>query len=460
MTNYGNSSYENELNTKEIIDVGKVTYYFGDRWVYGNLSITGRAVDFSSPHSHSNLELYLGGYIQFGLDMSENDLQIYNYGDTKLRSLNEEQIAILSTHVKDINHEAKQLVNNYNKKYLSMVKESKNQDILFPFFDGFIDHFLPDKNQTIEVFSEIESFIVLMTEELEWFLQVDSIERAKCISKLTDSMREFVDNGGDFEEFNSVERTVGKAFSQLEELVRSKTELEYTFSIYFTYKLLWDRILFNRARRWEHEYHNYFLETNEDLNSYIVQFKTIHEIDHRNPKSIGSFVCYLIWRGILSNEEPFFDNISKVEKMILKDKNISNMEFFEEFLLQPIEKTAITVEEIDIMTGYEFEGFVGKLFSEMGFSTTVTKSSGDQGIDIIAKKNNVSFGIQAKKYTGSVGNSSVQETVAGLNHYGLKKGIVLTTSHFTKSAIQLAESNDILLWDRDKLIELIETYLN
>ena len=204
-------------------------------------------------------------------------------------------------------------------------------------------------------------------------------------------------------------------------------------------------------------YQDYFLETNETLSSYIKQFKKINEIDHKNRKCIQSFVCYLIWRGILTNEECFFDNVLKVEKIILRD---NSLEFFEELLLQSVSKKAIIIEEIDLMTGYEFEEFVGELFSDMGYLTTITKSSGDQGIDIIAEKNNVSFGIQAKKYTGSVGNKAVQETVAGLNHYGLKRGIVLTTSHFTKSAIQLAESNDILLWDRDKLIELIKTHMN
>ena len=34
--------------------------------------------------------------------------------------------------------------------------------------------------------------------------------------------------------------------------------------------------------------------------------------------------------------------------------------------------------------------------------------------------------------------------------------VVLTNNAFTKSAIELAEKNNVLLWDRKKLKELIE----
>lgn len=44
------------------------------------------------------------------------------------------------------------------------------------------------------------------------------------------------------------------------------------------------------------------------------------------------------------------------------------------------------VESVDKMDGHNFEVFVGKLFTALGYKTTVTKQSNDQGVDVIAKK--------------------------------------------------------------------------
>lgn len=38
------------------------------------------------------------------------------------------------------------------------------------------------------------------------------------------------------------------------------------------------------------------------------------------------------------------------------------------------------------MSGQEFEQFVSSLFNELGYETSVTKTSGDQGIDVVATK--------------------------------------------------------------------------
>lgn len=105
------------------------------------------------------------------------------------------------------------------------------------------------------------------------------------------------------------------------------------------------------------------------------------------------------------------------------------------------------------MDGREFEEFIAQLFRNLGYSTEVTKHSGDQGIDIIAEKNGTKIGIQAKCYSGNVGNSAIQEVATGKNHYRLDKAIVVTNNFFTPAAIELANSNGVILWDRNILKE-------
>jgi HJR/Mrr/RecB family endonuclease len=46
--------------------------------------------------------------------------------------------------------------------------------------------------------------------------------------------------------------------------------------------------------------------------------------------------------------------------------------------------------------------------------------------------------------------------VAGINHYNLDKAMVITNSCFSQSAIELAKSNNVILWDRNKMKEKLE----
>ena len=114
-----------------------------------------------------------------------------------------------------------------------------------------------------------------------------------------------------------------------------------------------------------------------------------------------------------------------------------------------------TIDKIDKMNGFEFEDFIALLFRKLGYKTSITKSSGDQGIDVLAIRNNITLAIQAKCYSGIVGNHAIMEAVAGVKFYNADKCLVVTNSKFSKSAIELAKANGVELWDRKKLIEQI-----
>ena len=118
----------------------------------------------------------------------------------------------------------------------------------------------------------------------------------------------------------------------------------------------------------------------------------------------------------------------------------------------------LNLNSIDKMTGFEFEEFIGYIFKKIGYEVIVTKKSNDQGIDIIAKDNFTKIGIQAKCYSGSVGNKAIQEAVAGKSYYKCDKVIVITNSSFTQSAIELAKCNNVGLISRKELSEMINRY--
>ena len=108
------------------------------------------------------------------------------------------------------------------------------------------------------------------------------------------------------------------------------------------------------------------------------------------------------------------------------------------------------------MSGEEFEEYVKEILKRNGFkSLELTKRSGDYGVDILATKDSIKYAFQCKLYSNPVGNKAVQEVIAGRTYYNCHVAIVVTNNTFTSNAKNLAESANVLLWDRTKLEKLI-----
>lgn len=100
------------------------------------------------------------------------------------------------------------------------------------------------------------------------------------------------------------------------------------------------------------------------------------------------------------------------------------------------------------MDGFQFEYRCAELLRNRGFhKVSVTKSVGDQGIDVIAYKNGEKYGIQCKYYTHTVGNKAVQEAYSGAGFYDCDHAVVMTNSTFSRAARELAEKLDVELME-------------
>lgn len=114
------------------------------------------------------------------------------------------------------------------------------------------------------------------------------------------------------------------------------------------------------------------------------------------------------------------------------------------------------ITSYDQLDGYDFEKYCTEVLGNNNFyNIELTPGSGDQGIDIIAYKDGIKYGIQCKRYSSDVGNFAVQEAFSGKVFYNCHVAVVLTNRYFTRSAKELAEKNGVLLWDRDKLDSMI-----
>ena len=112
------------------------------------------------------------------------------------------------------------------------------------------------------------------------------------------------------------------------------------------------------------------------------------------------------------------------------------------------------------LSGLEFEAFLKQLFEILGYTVIQTKLSGDQGADLVIMFDNIKTAVQAKRYSGKVSNKAIQEVVASKKHYKCENAMVVTTGKFTKSAVQLAISNEVELWDIKKLSKIISDINN
>ena len=113
------------------------------------------------------------------------------------------------------------------------------------------------------------------------------------------------------------------------------------------------------------------------------------------------------------------------------------------------------IEKIDILDGLEFEKYFAELLSILEYKSASTQSTGDYGIDVIAEKDGIRYGFQCKLYSQLVGNKAIQEAYSGKTYYNCHVAIVVTNSYFTSNAINQAEKNGVVLWDRNKLTEII-----
>jgi HJR/Mrr/RecB family endonuclease len=122
-----------------------------------------------------------------------------------------------------------------------------------------------------------------------------------------------------------------------------------------------------------------------------------------------------------------------------------------------IQRSSLDEVDIDNMDGQSFEYLCADLLRANGFANVeVTKGSGDQGVDILAVKDEIRYAFQCKCYTSDIGNKPVQEVFAGKSIYNCHIGVVLTNSFFTDGAKEAAKATGVLLWDRRKLRKLIE----
>lgn len=103
------------------------------------------------------------------------------------------------------------------------------------------------------------------------------------------------------------------------------------------------------------------------------------------------------------------------------------------------------------MSGHEYEYFVADCFDQLGFTTQVTKGSGDHGVDVLVEYDDTKIAVQCKHYNSPVGNKAVQEVYSAKDIFDCALAVVVTNNTFTPAAREAAEKLGVYLLHHDDI---------
>ena len=116
------------------------------------------------------------------------------------------------------------------------------------------------------------------------------------------------------------------------------------------------------------------------------------------------------------------------------------------------------IYQIDKMSGFEFEIFLGRFFKSFNSLECVTQKSQDKGVDLIIYLNGKRTVVQAKRWKKNVGIKAIQEVYTAKALYHADNALVISSAKFSPSAIKTAEKLNVELWDRRCLIKKLQFY--
>jgi len=181
-------------------------------------------------------------------------------------------------------------------------------------------------------------------------------------------------------------------------------------------------------------------------------------------------IIFLGTAGITSVIEAFLGKpearnyISVVMAMIARDEILrrARYELREAMAAEPVKpkryqmpKEAEALQaKLMAMDPYDFERHVMSFFQDAGMLAWVTKKSNDAGVDGFARHSNGLILVQCKRHgpTNFIGRPVIQQQKGVIEENDAWRGYVVTTSRFTKDAIDSAKlSNKVFLIDMEML---------
>lgn len=196
-----------------------------------------------------------------------------------------------------------------------------------------------------------------------------------------------------------------------------------------------------------------------DRGRSIIENPSIYEINDSVLRQFQEFIDFKQSNSNSTRSERIIANttttISTPLEAIVENYNTLKYTIQQELLEKIINNTPQFFEQliVDLVVAMGYGGSVQDAGKAVG-------KSGDGGIDGIIKEDVLGLDkiyLQGKRWTNSISRPEIQSFVGSLVGFKANKGIFITTSRFTKEAINYADSIDksLILIDGVKLTELM-----
>ncbi|MBU2505826.1 MAG: restriction endonuclease [Bacteroidetes bacterium] len=250
----------------------------------------------------------------------------------------------------------------------------------------------------------------------------------------------------------SLSKQFGLSKDELSQLLPSGTQYV------FYNRVFWAKAHLKMAGLVENTKRAHFKITQSGLellktNPPLVNLKTL--------KSIPEYIVYT--KTYKKDRTKKVENETEIESE--NDNDLTPEESLE-YSYQKIRKSLSQdlLSKIKNLSSSFFEKLVVDLLVKMGYGGSIKDAgkaigrSGDEGIDGIIKEDKLGLDviyIQAKRWEGVVGRPELQKFVGALAGQGAKKGIFITTSYFSKDALDYTPKNEtkIVLVDGEQLAQ-------
>jgi restriction system protein len=188
-----------------------------------------------------------------------------------------------------------------------------------------------------------------------------------------------------------------------------------------------------------------------------------------NVKFLKQFSEFVAFQTVKREDE----SETETETETNEEQSIQTPEELLEMAYQKIRKSLASelISKVVELSPAFFERLVVELLVKMGYGGSIKDAgkamgkSGDEGIDGTIKEDKLGLDIiyiQAKRWKPGnvVGRPEIQKFVGALAGQGAKKGIFITTSNFTKEALDYTPRNEtkIVLIDGEQLAQLMIDY--
>ncbi|MEC3876694.1 restriction endonuclease [Chryseobacterium salviniae] len=209
----------------------------------------------------------------------------------------------------------------------------------------------------------------------------------------------------------------------------------------------YDNKFINFTKIFEVKYDNSYLD-------FIKQIDKISNLDHFQ-KISNSFIYH---------KYDFADLIKDYEETEVADNNVIEELSTKQIILdettrikQIIFEIYLNNEQLYKLHPREFEQLIAELLYNKGFEIELTKQTRDNGYDILAMKyingfSPIKYLVECKKYAENrkIGVEIVRSFKEVLSTEQANKGLIVTTSYFSRDAIKKQKETPLLLEYKDK----------